>query len=302
MTQSTFDSCLLRCHKAGLLGILGLQIDDTLFLANDRFANDEQIKLKEAKFPAKERHKLTEDQPLNFNGCTISLDADKNILRLTQEHQCNSLTLVSEAVTTSTSSRGAVLTLLLCVNLKPPLTFLSPHELQTPQKEDVNALNKRLKWQIENKSRGLNFVKLDINTLHQYVFTDASFANNKDFSSQIGYVLVFADSSKQANLIHWSSTKCKRVTRSVLASELYAMVHGFDIGAAVKSAVEQLTQTKIPLTLCTESRSLHDCLVKLGSTQEKRLMIDLMCLRQSYERREITEGMWIDGNSNPETQ
>ncbi|KAI1002946.1 hypothetical protein K3495_g5254 [Podosphaera aphanis] len=83
MNQSTFDSCLLRCYKAGLLGIFGIQIDDTPFLANDRFANEGQIKLKEAKFPAKERHKLTEDQPLNFNGCTISLDADKNILRLT---------------------------------------------------------------------------------------------------------------------------------------------------------------------------------------------------------------------------
>ncbi|KAI1001416.1 hypothetical protein K3495_g6784 [Podosphaera aphanis] len=316
MTQSTFDSCLLRCHKAGLLGILGLQIDDTLFLANDRFANEEQIKLKEAKFPAKERHKLTEDQPLNFNGCTISLDADKNILRLTQEHQCNSLTLISEAVTTSTSSRGAVRSGLtikdqyvaqrakgayIASMCQPEAAFDLPFAAQAtnPQKEDVNALNKRLKWQIENKSRGLNFVKLDINTLHLYVFTDASFANNKDFSSQIGYVLVLADSSKRANLIHWSSTKCKRVTRSVLASELYAMVHGFDIGAAVKSTVEQLTQTKIPLTLCTDSRSLYDCLVKLGTTQEKRLMIDLMCLRQSYERREITEVMWIDGNSNP---
>jgi hypothetical protein len=28
-------------------------------------------------------------------------------------------------------------------------------------------------------------------------------------------------------------------------------------------------------------------------------MVDLMCLRQSYERREITEIKWIDGNSNP---
>jgi hypothetical protein len=37
----------------------------------------------------------------------------------------------------------------------------------------------------------------------------------------------------------------------------------------------------------------------LGITSEKRLMIDLMCLRQSYERREITEIRWIDGNINP---
>jgi hypothetical protein len=28
-------------------------------------------------------------------------------------------------------------------------------------------------------------------------------------------------------------------------------------------------------------------------------MVDLMCLRQSYERREIAEVKWIDGNTNP---
>jgi hypothetical protein len=33
--------------------------------------------------------------------------------------------------------------------------------------------------------------------------------------------------------------------------------------------------------------------------QEKRLMIDVMCLRQAYERRLITDVKWIDGKANP---
>ena len=28
-------------------------------------------------------------------------------------------------------------------------------------------------------------------------------------------------------------------------------------------------------------------------------MVDIICLRQSYKRREIMEIRWIDGNSNP---
>ena len=28
-------------------------------------------------------------------------------------------------------------------------------------------------------------------------------------------------------------------------------------------------------------------------------MVDLMCLRQAYERREITEVKWINGGNNP---
>jgi hypothetical protein len=50
----------------------------------------------------------------------------------------------------------------------------------------------------------------------------------------------------------------------------------------------------VPLILCTDSRSLYDCLVKLGTTNEKRLMIDIMSLRQSYEKREIAEVRWIE--------
>ena len=51
--------------------------------------------------------------------------------------------------------------------------------------------------------------------------------------------------------------------------------------------------------MCINSKSLYECLVKLGTTQEKRLMIDILCLRQSYERREITEILWIKGDKNP---
>jgi hypothetical protein len=141
-------------------------------------------------------------------------------------------------------------------------------------------------------------VKLNRESIQLLVFTDASFANNKDLSSQIGYILVLADGTN-ANILHWSSTKCKRVTRSVLASELYAMAHGFDIGASVKSTIDKMLGIDLPLVLCTDSKSLYECLVKLGTTQEKRLMIDIMCLRQAYERREIAEVKWIKGESNP---
>jgi hypothetical protein len=132
------------------------------------------------------------------------------------------------------------------------------------------------------------------------IFTDASFVNNADLSSQIGFVIALADENNKANILHWSSTKCKRITRSVLASELYAMAHGFDVGAAIKGTVESIMEIEnLPLVLCTDSKSLYECLVKLGTTQEKRLMIDIMCLRQSYERRQIAEVLWIDGNNNP---
>ena len=77
------------------------------------------------------------------------------------------------------------------------------------------------------------------------------------------------------------------------------MAHGFDIAAAIKSTIDKVLQFDLPLVICIDSRSLYECIVKLGTTQEKRLMIDLMCLRQAYERREIAEVKWISGDTNP---
>ncbi|KAF9869897.1 hypothetical protein CkaCkLH20_12604 [Colletotrichum karsti] len=41
--------------------------------------------------------------------------------------------------------------------------------------------------------------------------------------------------------------------------------------------------------VCTDSYSLYECIVKLGTTMEKRIVIDKMALRESYEKREFHE-------------
>ena len=85
------------------------------------------------------------------------------------------------------------------------------------------------------------------------------------------------------NIITYSSTKSKRVTRSALASELYSMVQGVDIAYAIGTTLNMITSRlgllKIPIVVCIDSFSLYECLVKLGTTKEKRLIIDIIALR-----------------------
>ena len=52
------------------------------------------------------------------------------------------------------------------------------------------------------------------------------------------------------------------------------------------------------MIICIDFKSLYDCLVRLDSTHEKRLMIDIMYLKKSYERKKITKIKWIDEKSN----
>ncbi len=73
----------------------------------------------------------------------------------------------------------------------------------------------------------------------------------------------------------------------------------YAIGSTLAKITNQLNLPMVPIVVCTDSYSLYECLVKLGTTKEKRLMIDIMALRQSYERRELYEIRWINGLDNP---
>jgi hypothetical protein len=136
-----------------------------------------------------------------------------------------------------------------------------------------------------------------------FVFVDSSFVNNKDFSSQIRYLIILVNETAnkaanettngmdeftiKGNLIHYSLTKSKRVTRSILVFEIYGMVGGVNMAIAINTMIRMITsQLELPptaITVCTNSYSLYECLVKLGITKEKRLMINIMALRQLYE-------------------
>jgi hypothetical protein len=86
-----------------------------------------------------------------------------------------------------------------------------------------------------------------------------------------------------SNIIYYSSTKCKRVTQSVLALEIYSIVNSFDIGIAIATTLRMITERlrlpAVPLIICTDLYSLYKCLVKLRTMIEKRLIIDIIALR-----------------------
>ena len=71
------------------------------------------------------------------------------------------------------------------------------------------------------------------------------------------------------------------------------------IDSTIKQITEKLGLTPIPIIVCTDSYSLYDLLVKLGTTKEKRLMIDIMALRHLTNVEELQEVRWINGNDNP---
>jgi hypothetical protein len=152
---------------------------------------------------------------------------------------------------------------------------------------------------MNNKIRKLKYVTLDQFILRLVIFIDVFFANNRDLLSQIEYVICLIDASNTTNILHWSSVKCKKVTRSVLAAELYAMIYDFDVDLMLKSILTKMFDVLISLILVTNSKSLYDCLVRLDIIVEKSLIINVIILRQNYKWREIIKVKWISDDHNP---
>jgi len=312
METSSFDPCLLVTTQGTDFGMTGLQTDDTLNVGTTAFLEKEQTELENAELKAKPRAILTDGSTGDFNGCRLRVETTS--ITVFQKGQAEKLALIDAKAADAKQqyveqrARGAYIAS-IC---QPEATFdySVAAQARDPTEDDFKALNKRIQWQMDNKDRGITFCELDLQTTRLFVFVDGSFANNADLSSQIGYVVVYGNETARedaftvnGNLIHWSSTKCKRVTRSVLASEIYGMTGGFDLGFVLAKTLEsvaaRLATPAPPLVLCTDSYSLYQCLVQLGSTTEKRLMIDIMALRQAYEAREISEIRWIKGDDNP---
>lgn len=63
--------------------------------------------------------------------------------------------------------------------------------------------------------------------------------------------------------------------------------------------ISLLKMPNVPLVVYTDSGSLYECLVKLKTMKEKRSVIDVMVLCQSYKRRDISEIRRINNKDDP---
>ena len=69
----------------------------------------------------------------------------------------------------------------------------------------------------------------------------------------------------------------------MLALEIYTIIHNINIGIIIESTVNiiaiKLGILKILIIVYIDLFSLYECLVKLGTTKEKRLIINIISLR-----------------------
>ena len=71
------------------------------------------------------------------------------------------------------------------------------------------------------------------------------------------------------------------------------MVYRIDIiiaiGGTLNIIIQRLNKVNIPIIIYTDFLLLYKCLVKLGTTKKKRLIINILALREAYKRGDIDE-------------
>jgi ribonuclease HI len=272
-----------------------LQVEDSLGIGTDSFIADE---LRESVAFVGKGRVVLDKNPINFNGFTIQRDGDGNILM----HQVAKLSDMAEAQTTdeysSIRAKGAYIATCTRPDLAAPFQLLISSDPTTSQFRKLNKLSARCREIASIRNGSLRFKRQDLSSLRLLVFTDAAFANAEGYASQLGTIIVLADGEGRANILHWFSPKSKRVTRSVAAAELHALVHGLDVAFLLAHTLHSILQKQIEICAYTDSRILFNSVTGFRSTAEKRLLIDLHGLRQSYNRREISEIAWIAAEDN----
>ncbi|KAK1990764.1 hypothetical protein LX36DRAFT_695116 [Colletotrichum falcatum] len=203
---STFNPCLLiSSPNTENFGLIGMQTDDTIGLTNKRFSDQED------------------------NKGVLSLN-DNGELTLQQKGQGKKLQPVETSSSTSQQqyvkqrARRAYIT--------------SIYQPEAPSESEIKNLNRRINWQIKNPNRGQRFQPIKLATAKLFVFVNSSFTNNEDLTSQLRFIIILSNKqlhkendksngnafTLRGNIIHYSSTKCKRVIQSVLASKIYSIL------------------------------------------------------------------------------
>ena len=172
MQQSTYDPCLLYTNKKGF-GIVDLQIDDTLILRDETFANAKNFHFHETKLLAKKKEKLTSQHQIKFNDAYIKQENSQSLsqekfqlknsqsLYLNQERLCKNLRLIESKPKNLTSAKSVIRKSVTFENQyvtqrtkdayiatlsqsKAAFDFSFAAQVINPQKNDAKRLNKRI--------------------------------------------------------------------------------------------------------------------------------------------------------------
>lgn len=159
--------------------------------------------------------------PCDFSGFRLDFDENGDVTQTQRGYLKQLEPLPLDATYVQFRSMHMKLTWL--ANTRPDLMFeisqlaqVTEEVFNNYQESTIRRLNKTTKFAMDNPIR-LKFSKLNLDSMRVVCFSNSSFVNNHDLSTQLGHVSIFSEDAGNAIDTPCKSYKSKRVVRLALA-------------------------------------------------------------------------------------
>lgn len=166
--------------------------------------------------------------------------------------------------------------------------------------QDIRELNKGIKMARSEAEVGLRYMNIDRGSIHPRVYSDASFANNEDCLSQLEYILVLLNNTKNCHISDSAIKKSKCVVRSIMAGETLEFMNAFDAVYAIGGDMERTFEVFLEVRMYTDPRKPFYALTREMQTSERRLAVNISTARGAYRDQKIARTGLANGHDDPD--
>ena len=309
--QHSFDRCLYyHVGEDGLLDALMIvHVDDMLAVYSETFP----LELLEGMFKWGSMTKITHDTPGEFRGKEIQMIVEDNKVsyKVTQKSFIKNLApgnlrvgRLRQPPELSDEERKEFRSVCGCLQwlggqTRPELCAATSlaHRGADTDIHDLKHLYECIAFAKQTADCGLTFPPIFLNRASTLVtYSDSSWANARCHKSQYGVVVTITsaqvtETTCHAHILDWKSGRSPRVCRSTLASEACACDEASDRACFANLVLSELLyqkaaylgDLKLNSLLCTDAKSLYDCLVAENpAVTDKRSMVQIRAVQQNH--------------------
>lgn len=142
------------------------------------------------------------------------------------------------------------------------------------------------------EQRKLLHQSLDKKGLRIIALSDSIFANCDGYATQLCYVILLRDKSRQVKCLAYASYKCRPVFKLVSNENRYAWTDYFDVAYIFKYDLNKILNKKTPIIILTGSKSLFKIMIKFTTTTIKRLMTGVCLAQEAFENEDLSNDGW----------
>ena len=303
---SKHDKALFIWRVQGVVeGYMAVHVDDFLWCGSKQFETKVIEKMKSI-------FKISKENSVAFKYLGLNVKQSDNALLLSQNSYVETIQPIQPLAPSLDGNdvldrnlhsgfRGIVGQISWACGMSRPDVAFDCCVLSTAQSKptikDLKEANKSVR-DMKSNNFDLRFPALHIPSIHLAVYSDASFGNLKDGSSQGGYIIFLADQNRNCAPVSWSSKKLKRVVRSTLAAETLAAMDALDSAFLIARILSELLseEKNREIRVYTDNKSLHDVTRTSHLVEDKRLRIEVSALREMLEKDNVSLH-WVNSDA-----